>query len=123
MSKTFQFQAEGKGEILQVFVENDNGQVSQLLWTLEDNWSSNGNWAEGRIEINGKDLSEGNTFFKIKMVASKGTNDKSFVIIDEFVFLQTESCEFQPPEADPNLSTTPKTTPQPTEPPSREYFH
>ena len=57
------------------------------------------------------------------MVARKGKNDQSFVTIDEFVFLQSPLCDFQPEAAKPTdapPTAPPTTTPEPTEPPDRE---
>ena len=74
-------------------------------------------------------------FLQISMVARKGKNDQSFVTIDEFVFLQSPLCDFQPEAAKPTdapPTAPPTTTPEPTEPPDREihtfpsisyYFH
>jgi len=56
------------------------------------------------------------------MVARKGKNDKSFVAIDEFVFLQTPICSFQPDQAKPTAAPPSTTTPVPTEPPDRKLF-
>ena len=59
------------------------------------------------------------------MVARKGKNDQSFVTIDEFVFLQTPLCNFQPEAAKPTdapPTAPPTTTPEPTEPPDREIL-
>ena len=64
-------------------------------------------------------------FLQISMVARKGKNDQSFVTIDEFVFLQTPLCNFQPEAAKPTdapPTTPPTTTPEPTEPPDREIL-
>ena len=64
-------------------------------------------------------------FFQILMVARKGKNDQSFVTIDEFVFLQSPLCNFQPEAAKPTdapPTAPPTTTPEPTEPPDREIL-
>ena len=52
--------------------------------------------------------------------AEKGKNVESFVALDGFGFFQTDSCEFSPSQAIP---TEPPTTPAPTEPPGRKFFH
>ena len=52
--------------------------------------------------------------------AEKGKNDQSFIAVDEFAFLQTTSCDFNPIEAIP--TEPPPTTPEPTEPPSGKYL-
>ena len=60
------------------------------------------------------------------MVARKGKNDQSFVTIDEFVFLQSPLCDFQPEAAKPTdapPTAPPTTTPEPTEPPDREILY
>ena len=49
--------------------------------------------------------------------AENGKNEKSFIAVDEFGFLQSGICDFKPPEAVP---TEPPTTPEPTEPPGRK---
>ena len=49
--------------------------------------------------------------------AENGKNEKSFIAVDEFGFLQSGICDFLPPEAVP---TEPPTTPEPTEPPGRK---
>ena len=45
--------------------------------------------------------------------------------MDEFAFVSTPVCEFNPPEAKPNPTTTttlsPTTTPEPTEPPTGKF--
>ena len=46
----------------------------------------------------------------------RGGNDQSFVAVDNFLFLSSQDCVINPPEADPSFSTT-TTTPAPTEPP------
>ena len=61
----------------------------------------------------------------MKLRATKGTSEESFVAVDEFAFLQTNACDLLPPEAkpvDPPITTTPNplTTPAPTEPPGRK---
>ena len=59
------------------------------------------------------------------MVARKGKNDQSFVTIDEFVFLQSPLCNFQPEAAKPTdapPTAPPTTTPEPTEPPDRKLL-
>ena len=54
------------------------------------------------------------------ILAEKGTNEESFVAVDEIKFLQTEICSFAPPQAVP---TEPPTTPAPTEPPGRKLIY
>ena len=61
----------------------------------------------------------------MKLRATKGTSEESFVAVDEFAFLETMACDLLPPEAkpiDPPITTTPNpiTTPAPTEPPGRK---
>ena len=69
------------------------------------------------------------------METSKGTNDQSFVAIDQFEFLQTGlDCGIipdvaKPTEAPPTTTSTtttttppPPTTPAPTEPPGRKFL-
>ena len=43
-------QTEGEGESLDVIIENENVE-SQVLWSLQDSWSSEQVWREGRIEL------------------------------------------------------------------------
>ena len=43
-------QTEGDGESLDVMIENENGE-SEILWSLQDSWSSEQIWSEGRIEL------------------------------------------------------------------------
>ena len=49
-------------------------------------------------------------------MAAHGENEKSFVTLDELMFIDTstDECKFNPPEAAP---PEPTTTPEPTEPP------
>ena len=65
--------------------------------------------------------------YQVKLRATKGTSEESFVAVDEFAFLQTNACDLLPPEAkpvDPPITTTPSpiTTPAPTEPPGRKNY-
>ena len=73
------------------------------------------------------------SFFKIVIETTKGGNDQSFVVIDQFEFLQSGiDCKILPDAAKPQVTTTPKpteapttttqgpTTPVPTEPPGRK---
>ena len=57
---------------------------------------------------------------------TKGKNDKSFVAIDQFEFLQSGiNCKIQPDAAKPQITTTvvsTSTTPVPTEPPGRKNY-
>ena len=43
-------QTEGEGETLDVIIENENGE-SEVLWSLQDSWSIEQVWSEGRIEL------------------------------------------------------------------------
>jgi hypothetical protein len=49
----------------------------------------------------------------------RGNNDQSYVAIDQFEFLASDTCDFEPKEAWP---VEPPTTPAPTEPPGRKFF-
>ena len=48
------------------------------------------------------------------METPKGQNDKSFVAVDQFEFLQISACDILPAQATP--------TPAPTEPPGRKFI-
>ena len=56
---------------------------------------------------------------QILVFAMRGNNDQSYVAIDQFEFLASDTCDFEPKEAWP---VEPPTTPAPTEPPGRKFF-
>ena len=51
--------------------------------------------------------------FRIVVVAERHDSKNGFVAVDNFEFIENDECLVKPPEADPNLPTTP----EPTEPP------
>ena len=54
--------------------------------------------------------------FQIVALARRGRNEQSFVAIDQFEFLQTDTCDFQPKEAWPTTTVQPPTTTTPLKP-------
>lgn len=72
--------------------------------------------------INYLDLGTYTTFLhhpQILVFPIRGNNDQSYVAIDQFEFLASDTCDFEPKEAWP---VEPPTTPAPTEPPGRKFF-
>ena len=60
-------------------------------------------------------------FLQFLALARDGKNDESFVAIDRFEFLQTDSCEFEPKEAVPTTTSSTTTTLEPTPPPNKWF--
>ena len=48
--------------------------------------------------------------FQIVALARRGNNEQSFVAIDQFEFLQSDVCDFEPKEAWPTTAAPPTTT-------------
>lgn len=111
----FYFGTQGDGERLTIFLENSKGEQIKVIWSLFDNWASDDAWKYGTVEIM-PEIVDNPYEYRVVVVAEKGSNNLSFVAVDEFEFIGINSCELSPPEADPNKPTTPK----PTEPPSRK---
>lgn len=108
----FYFGQKGNGEKLSIILENGQGDVIGEIWRLHDKFSTDDIWMYGTVPIQPQEVE----MYSVLMIAEKGDNNKSFVALDEFEFIETENCNLNPPEADPDA----KTTPQPTEPPGRK---
>ena len=125
-------QHEGQGEELAIAMTNKDEEDAKIVWILSDSYNKN-KWVQGRVEIRPPDdpnleyrvcakvflllFSNATTakcnfplFLQIIALARRGNNEQSFVAIDQFEFLQSDTCDFEPKEAWPTTVAPPTTS-------------
>ena len=114
---------DGRGETLTVGIQNNKNEDLKVIWVLDEKWTDEAKWNKGRVEVK-PDKTDEDYEFKVVVIANKGSNNQSFVVFDEVVFVGTDKCEFEPaaakPTEAPTTTTQGPTTPTtlaPTEPP------
>lgn len=112
LSFWFYFNIEDTNAVLAVFLEDDSASHIQDLWRLTSGWSEVDGWDEGRVEFSIDNPSAEEKLYRIVFVAAAGERESTYIALDEVQFIASNLCEFYPPEADPEktTSTAPSTT-------------
>lgn len=54
----FIFDTNGAGTMLELYLENTADNSQQLIWALQDTWSTQPDWIEGRLEVKGEEFTQ-----------------------------------------------------------------